>query len=689
MIPEKIDSISITLIREKGLEFIFDWFEQHKHSFYILGWSYLKNQKEIEELFFQSIIKVHKELPRFKREETSFETWVTSIFIHACRELSNNRSLQASEESESRHDLLKALDQLKGYEKEAIALTYVKGISHEEAAQLLQVSVEKLKELLFSGIQSLRKEMGDGTLYNGCKEYHKNYIDYLERTLDRQQRIDLEIHIYHCQDCQEDLGTFQDTMFTMLNLTEKMEDFHVPSDFMENVKARMAEKEKNRQQKNKKRTKMGTVFASFFAILIAIEVFTGYFTKVYYTWTEENQELRTFLQQDLGERLSLEAESNGVKIKIKGAVADGVQTLVFYQIEDTAKDNQYVIEPQEGFSVENEHEIMNNETYPRFYPPDLKSDENNKEKNVYHGKIGLLPLKSDNGTIKLKIKKLQKLNRDSSDRNGLGTHMEYKTGEWNFEIPVTRRPSIEYALDQETEVEGIPVRFDKLIIAPTATILQYAINNEQPGKRIEVLNFDNLEVNNKKVKADMYGSSFMGSQQDMNWTTLQTNFDPFIGEKLKEMTVQFESVNLTFEDPKTIELDASKKYPQTFEYAGSTISIDKVEVGQPSIVVISNHEIQNRAYEALNFNISSEDENNLSSMEMNSEGVLVDKNGVEYDNDTPVPYDEIELPRQFLTVQSMLLQGNNTGEKVIPKRLEIYGYNTTKYLDDVVKISLE
>ena len=80
-----------------------------------------------------------------------------------------------------------------------------------------------------------------------------------------------------------------------------------------------------------------------------------------------------------------------------------------------------------------------------------------------------------------------------------------KQGSGTFEIPVTKQPSIEYALDKETEVEGIPVRFDKLTIAPTATILQFGINNEQPEKRIEALNFDNLEVNNKKVKADMYG----------------------------------------------------------------------------------------------------------------------------------------------------------------------------------------
>ncbi|MEK5175509.1 hypothetical protein NST63_20135 [Heyndrickxia sp. FSL W8-0496] len=73
----------MTKSKEKSVESIVDWFDQHKQSFYILGWSYLKSQKQMEELFYRSIVKVHKELPRYKRELT-FETWVTSIFMHIC-----------------------------------------------------------------------------------------------------------------------------------------------------------------------------------------------------------------------------------------------------------------------------------------------------------------------------------------------------------------------------------------------------------------------------------------------------------------------------------------------------------------------------------------------------------------------------------------------------------------------------
>lgn len=685
MISTKIESISITTIREKGVESIVDWFEQHLQTFYTLGLSYLRNQQQMEELFFRSIMKVDKELSRFKNE-TSFETRVTSIFIDICRELSNDGSLQVSEADVARGDLFKELDELNKYEKEALVLTYIKGISKEETAGLLRVSVEELKEHLFSGIQSLKKGMGYGACLNGCQQYYKHYIDYFDRTMERPQKVDFEAHIFHCQNCQEDFAAFQDVMLTLLNFTKKMGNFHVPFDFMKNVKAKLAEKENHRQRKSKKRKRIGYVLASVIAILMGVGVFTGAFANLYYTWTEKDKDLRTFLQHGLGKRLNLVAESNGVKIKIKSVIADDVQTLIFYEIESTSEANQYAVN-YEGATVENVDEMMNTENFPKYYLPDLKSNVNNKEKNVFHGKLSLLPLTKDKGIIKLKITRLMKLIRDPSNGNRFNPYAEadFKSGDWNFEIPVTKHPSIEYALDKETKIEGIPVRFNKLTIAPTATILEISFNN-LPKKQINVLNVDNLVVDTKKVKADMFGG--YSTEEDGNLRTINRHFDPLFIKKPKEINVHFQAVHLSIEDPKTIKLDASKAYPQTFEYAGSTISIDKVEAGQTANVVISNHEVKNRAYEQLQFDVAG-DEINSSEMDF-SEEVLVDKNGIEYDmNEIPFAYEKIEQPRYFVTVQTIKLQNEDTGQKVIPKTLQIHGYNTTKYLDDVVKLSLK
>ncbi|MBT2639789.1 DUF4179 domain-containing protein [Bacillus sp. ISL-39] len=685
MIPAKMDAITITTVQEKGIGSVVDWFERHKQSFYALGWFYLRNHQQMEELFYRSIMKVHRELPRYKKE-TSFELWVASIFIDICRELSDDEVTLASEEDASHHDLFKALDRLEDAEKEAMVLTYGTGFSQEETAHILRVSVDKMKELLFSGTQSVRKQLY-GSTFNGCKEHQKNYIDYLEKRMERPEKIEFEIHLYECRECQEDLAAFQDVTL-MLHHAEWMNDLSVPEHMIANIKERLAKKEQQRQQKFIKLKKVALVFTSVFAFLIGIGYFTGAFANVYYTWTEEDEQLRTFLQQDLGQRVNLEAESEGVKIGIKGVVADDYQTLVFYQIEDTKGDNKYLMSYEDGLRVENEYKIMKNQAYPRYYFPDLDSEMNKQKKNVFYGKVSLKPLEEDQAVIKLKITHLQELVSDNIEAGmemGLRTN-GYKSGEWNFEIPATKQPSTEIALTEQTVIEGIPIRFEKLTIAPTVTILQYGIREVQLKKRIDSLNLGDLEVNGKKVKVDQYGSVFSHTQEDMDWRTYQTQFDPLFGEKPEEVKIHLETAYFTFEDHKSVGLDVNQPLPQTFEYAGSTISIDKIEVGQPTSVVISNHEVADRAFEALHLNIVGENEQETMSTGMEQESVLVDKNGVVYDPYSgSLDYEKIEQPRHFITVQTITLDGEN----VVPKRLDIYGYNSMRYLNDVMKITLK
>lgn len=680
MIQAKIDSMAAATIREKGIDSVVDWFELHLEAFYRLGWFYLHDEAQMDELFYRSAFKVHKELPRFK-SDMSFDMWATSIFMDNCRELSRAGGLQASE------GVFNALDQLEAAQKEAMLLIYVKGFTQEEAAQILRVSLDKMKELLYSGIESVREQL-TGLTYNGCKEYRKNYLDYLEKSMARPEKIEFEKHIYHCRDCQEDLASFQEVAVHRLSFVESMNDLQAPPHFMENIKMRLLEKKKHSRQKNKKRMKAALLFASVFAVVIAIGVFTGAISYAYYGLTEEDEQLRMFLQKDLGQRLNLEAESDGVKIKITGVVADDFQTLVFYKIENTEEGNQYYVNHGDGLIVENESEIMNQVTFPRFQLPDLKAEMNKKNKSVFYGKIGMLPLNTDKGTVDIKINRLIQLNQDASDPIGLSfRNTEYKEGNWEFKVPVTKQPSIEYTLDDQTEIEGVPVRFNRITIAPTATILDYGINIENPEKRIDFLNFGDLVVNNEKLKADLFGSDFTTSYQDVNWNSFQVRFDTLYGEKPEDIKVHFKSANLAFEDDKNIELDVSKEFPQTFEYAGSTISIDKVDVGEfDTTIVISDHEVKGREYEMFQLDVMGEKENEHFSMSMDTEGVFVDRNGVEFDPaTTPFDYENPDQPRHFVTEQTIRLEGY----KVIPKRINITGYSTTRYLDNVVEISVE
>lgn len=686
MIPanRKTDPFLISKIREKDMGSIFNWFEQRQNSFYTIGWMHLTDQKQMEELFYRAIKKIHQELPNYKRK-SPFDIWASSIFIQVCRELS-----EAFQPTEPVQDVFDALQKLSEKDKEAIGVVYLMGYSFEEAAQMLNADISEIRKRLSSGIQLLKTELGYHGSQNGCPEYKLHYIDYLEKNLERPQKVDFEIHTYNCPGCQEELASFQDIMLT---LKETADGVKVPGVILMNVKARIEKEESIRQKKKKKRKKIGMSFAAVFTLLLCTGFVTGTFTSLYYSWTEDNKELRTYLQNDLGERLDMEAESDGVKVKIKSVVADDVQTLVFYEIEDTAKDNRYMLNLHDGVNVENEYEIMDRTAQQRFSPPFPPADSDKNEKNIFEGKLSLLPLKDKSGTIKLNINRLQKLMVDPENPGEIKPwayeEMEFADGKWEFEIPVEKNPSSEFSLEKETEIEGLPVRFEKLTIAPTATILQYSFKNQDAEKRIEMLNLELLQAGREKLKADLYGSSFVDNPGNMEWISFQANFDPLFGQLPEEVNVKFGSIHLAVQDDKIIELDSTQPYPQTFDYLGSTISIDKVEVGSPTKVVISNHDLNDREYESLQFHVTGQEDYENISMGMDSEGVLVDKYGKEYDPmELGYPFEEIEQPRYFQTVQSFELFNDTSGEEVIPKTLDIQGYTTTKYVDDMVKIEL-
>ncbi|OIU71835.1 DUF4179 domain-containing protein [Rossellomorea aquimaris] len=686
MIPAngKTDPFLISKIRQKDMESTLDWFEQYQNSFYTIGWMYLRDQKQVEELFYRAIKKIHQELPNYKRK-SPFDIWTSSIFIQVCRELS-----EAFQPSQPEEDIFDALQKLSAKDKEAIGVVYLMGYSIEEAAQILHADIGAIIERLFSGIQLLKKELGYHGNFNGCPEYKLYYIDYLEKNLDRPRKVDFEIHTYNCHGCQEELASFQDIMLTIKGTAEEV---NVPGGILMKVKARLEKEENIRLKKKKKRIKIGVSFAAVFTLLLCTGLVTGTFSSLYYSWTEDNEELRAYLQNDFGERLDLEAESDSVKIKIKSVIADDVQTLVFYEIQDTKEDNRYMLNLHDGVNVENEYEIMDRSAQQRFSPPFPPADFDKNEKNIFEGKLSLLPLKDESGTIKLNINRLQKLMVDPENTDEINPwayeEMEFSEGVWKFEIPVKKNPSREYALDNETKIEGLPVRFEKLTIAPTATILQYSFKNLDGDKRIEMLNFELLEAGSEKLKADLYGSSFVDNPGNIEWNTFQAHFDPLFGQAPEEVNVKFGSIHLAVQDEKSIELESSKPYPQTFDYLGSTISIDKVEVGLPTKVVISNHDLMNREYESLQLHVTGQEEYENVSMGMESEGVLVDKNGKEYDPmELSYPFEEIEQPRYFETVQSFQLFNDTSREEVIPKTLDIEGYTTTKYLDEMVKIEL-
>lgn len=72
-------TIGLKKIKKQDMNALLDWFDARQSKFYKIGWAYLKNHHDVEDIFHNTILKVHDNIGQLK-EDTYFETWVTSIY---------------------------------------------------------------------------------------------------------------------------------------------------------------------------------------------------------------------------------------------------------------------------------------------------------------------------------------------------------------------------------------------------------------------------------------------------------------------------------------------------------------------------------------------------------------------------------------------------------------------------------
>jgi RNA polymerase sigma-70 factor, ECF subfamily len=163
------DSIMLKKIKEKDIDAVLSWFEARKSKFYKIGWAYLKNHHDVEDVFHNTILKVHDHIDKLKQDRY-FETWVTSIYINECRDLyrRNKRrqqetAIEGNESGQHPSDRLVVLDALEQVDekfREPILLKYIQGFSQEEIAGILGLPLGTVKSRIYRGLLILRKEYG-------------------------------------------------------------------------------------------------------------------------------------------------------------------------------------------------------------------------------------------------------------------------------------------------------------------------------------------------------------------------------------------------------------------------------------------------------------------------------------------------------------------------------------------------
>lgn len=161
------EDVLLKKIKKRDINSITDWFGIRMDKYYRIGWSYLYNRYDIEDVFHASIIKVYDNIHQL-REDRYFETWATSIFINECKRIlrekkktvnMDNMEDTPSCEDYSNLELRDALETIEHIYKEVIVLKYISGYSQEEIAGLLNIPLGTVKSRIYRGIQLLKGTM--------------------------------------------------------------------------------------------------------------------------------------------------------------------------------------------------------------------------------------------------------------------------------------------------------------------------------------------------------------------------------------------------------------------------------------------------------------------------------------------------------------------------------------------------
>ncbi|MFC5587451.1 DUF4179 domain-containing protein [Sporosarcina soli] len=526
-----------------------------------------------------------------------------------------------------------------------------------------------------------------------CSDTQELLMDYLEGNLDKTARKEFELHLNECKSCEKELKDFQQTIIA---LESESDVIQIPDDFMSNVRQAVADTQKSRRKIYQRPAVMGLVAALFLTLFVGTAVAMNGFENFMEWWKDfgnkQDERMQDYVQHGLGDYLNLVAESNGVKVTITSVVADDIQTLIYYEVEDQKKENKYMINYTEGLRIANQDDLWSNED--DYSPVNNHLSIYSESSHVYKGRLGTAPLSTNEGTIQLELSKLQKVIEAPADAEGpespLTDTIEFIEGDWQFDIPFKKHSAIVHELQVETEIDGNPVIFEKLTIAPTITVLSYRYRNENPDRRMDYMTIDSLESNGKRVYTDPFrlGGYGGGGGYASGWNSAEATFESLYFEKPMDIRVHIGSASFSITEKADFAIDVSKAFPQVLEYLGTKITIEDIEIGVQTKIEMSEELNPNRVYERLDYRFY--DEEDRGSSVASVDGYYIDKDGMKYKAmDYFYRLNELENPRFFSTEHHIELSREDQKGDYIPIGIEIEGYRITSIYDNIVEITLD
>lgn len=517
-----------------------------------------------------------------------------------------------------------------------------------------------------------------------CVEIKYKLYDYIDNNLDNNDKESIKLHIENCIDCKKE---YEEILEAISYVQEGFDKISAPDGFMKGIKNNI---KGITTQGHKVRKPLKTVFiAAALFILVTVTAFAAGGFNFLKWWQEvsikESKSIEELIENGYGENVNISAQYKDIKITIEKVVADDTGTILSYSIEDITKKKRYMMDYEKGISFQGEfiypHEGCTN---PLKGDSILYSDVTYIQKGMFR----LDPIKGENATINIIISELQ---------YGDKKPFSIVKGTWELNVPIIKHKARNYTLNKEVDIDGNRVIFKEIKIAPTNTALTFAYNENQ-GTNYSISTFQGIKLisNGKEYKSKYMGYSSSKSDSHGN----------------NEITLEFDSMYLDNPDKVKIyvgryianvnkyahyHIDVNKEFPQIFEYFGSKISINSVNIGDEKTELTMSQSFEKNQYESLNIEFDVKGHPFARSYGGQIESYTLDKRGNKIElGKTDESIESIE-PKTYITKQQIIIQDPLGIEKIpqeyyngklIPVKLFVKGYQETRYVNKSFTVKL-
>ena len=513
-----------------------------------------------------------------------------------------------------------------------------------------------------------------------CDDIRESFMDYLDGSCTSNEEKNLIEHIEDCVECREELAELK----KLVNgIDESFDAIDVPEDFMKDIRARALKIDF--QGTERKRRPLRVLFIA--AVILTMSLVTVFAAREpimeLIKRISPESRIGNLVDNGIGDRLNISKTDKDIKITITDVVADDLQTLISFKIEDLNSGKVYAVKYDDGIDIKERWGAVIKDTTVKMY--------NSVFNTGGKGTLTLYPIDTEKKTINLAFTKLE---------TNTGDAKEVMEGNWNFKIPIKKHHGKSYNIKGSVKVDDYMIFFNRINISPTLTTL-YFKHSSGYNRNEEMLGLEDMRIiaKGKEYKPYNFGNGDWNAYSTIGYGDNKMTFDSMYFDNPKDIQIKLSRVStrITEEKPKEFVIKLDETSPQEFEYLGTKLYIDNLKVGE-NITFDLKQPVYSKKHERLETEFWPANEHSpekyFGAAGSSNEVYYVDKDDNKYEYyDALLKWDEIREKRPVIYIANTRWELYPVDGFDIKKeksiKMIIDGYTKTKFVDEVVNVKLK